>query len=172
MSNQQLEDQPLETLVPPHAPPGEPAVGRSSAAFRDFGVLDAGKQTRSSVATSLVVNGVALLLVLLVSLTAKKIIQPVSVTTLTAPVLPPPEPKPLPPTPKIVERPPVKVEVPPPPPDTPRVEVPEPPTVQPVITKAAPTPAPTNPAPKAVTPPPAPRPVAIKHRPGSIRAEQ
>lgn len=162
MSNQQLEDQPLETAAAPGSPSAEPRAGRSSTTFRDFGVLDAGTQTKSSVATSLVLNGAALLLILLVSLTAKKIIKPVTVTTLTAPVTPPPpEPKPLPPPPRIVTPPPVKVEVTPPPPDTPKIEVPEPPKVQPVITKAAPTPAPTTPAPKAVTPPPAPRPVAI-----------
>lgn len=161
MSNQQLEDQPTEIAVPKGTPPAESSPSRSTTAFRDFGVLDTGSQTKSSVATSLVVNGVALLLVLLVSLTAKKIIKPVTVTTLTAPVTPPPEPKPLPPPPKIVTPPPVKVEVPPPPPDTPKIEVPEPPKVQPVITKAAPTPAPPTPAPKAVTPPPAPRPVAV-----------
>lgn len=161
MSNQQLEDQPTVTSLREPSPPAETPPSRPQVAFRDFGVLDTGKQTKSSVATSLVVNGVALLLVVLISLTAKKIIKPVTVTTLTAPVtVPPPEPKPLPP-PKLVTPPPVKLATPVPPPDVPKIEVPQPPKVQPVVTKAAPTPAPTNPAPKAVTPPPAPRPVAI-----------
>lgn len=163
MSNQQLEEQPAVEASPTTHLAVDTSSARPDIAFRDFGVLDTGKQTKSSVATSLVVNGIALLLILLVSLTAKKIIKPVNVTTLTAPVTPPPppEPKPLPPTPKLVTPPPVKVEVPPPPPETPKIEVPEPPKVQPVITKAAPTPAPPNPAPKAATPPPAPKPVAV-----------
>ncbi|MGI4853443.1 MAG: TonB family protein [Janthinobacterium lividum] len=163
MPNQQLEDEPVLSTPASSMPTDDLATPRQAAAFRDFGVLDTGKQSSSSVATSLVVNGAALLLVLLVSLTAKKIIKPVSVTTLTAPVPQPPPPVPeLPPTPPKLMRPPVvKVEVPPPPIDTPKIEVPEPPKVQPVVTKAAPTPAPPNPAPKAVTPPPAPRPVAI-----------
>lgn len=163
MSNQQLEDQPVAEANPIFDEAAPPAT-RPVIAFRDFGVLDAGKQTKSSVATSLLVNGTALLLIFVVSVTAKKIIKPVAVTTLTAPVTPPPpppEPKPLPPPPKLVTPPLVKVEVPPPPPDTPKIEVPEPPKVQPVIARAAPTPAPPNPAPKAVTPPPAPKPVAV-----------
>ncbi|MGI4756801.1 MAG: energy transducer TonB [Janthinobacterium lividum] len=164
-SHQQLQDEQIASSAPVLADPAQgnaPAASRDLA-FKNFGVLDAGQQTRSSVATSLLVNGAALLLVLLVSLTAKKIIKPVTVTTLTAPipVKPPEEPKPLPPTPKFPKPPVVKVEVPPPPPDVPKIEVPEPPKVQPVVTKAAPTPAPPNPAPKAVTPPPAPHPVAI-----------
>ena len=143
MSNQQLEDQPTEIALPKSPAPADPPMSRPAVAFRDFGVLETGKQTKSSVATSLIINGVALLLVILISLTAKKIIKPVTVTTLTAPVTPPPpEPKPLPPTPKVVVTPPpVKVETPTPPPDVPKIEVPEPPKVQPVVTKAAPTPA-------------------------------
>ncbi len=165
MSNQQLQDEPIIQNAEASATEmtRAEAVAPRSMQFRDFGVLDAGKQSSGSVATSLVVNGVALLLVLVVGVTAKKIIKPVAVTTLTAPVpVPPPEePKPLPPPPKLPPTPVVKVVVPPPPPDVPKIEVPEPPKVQPVVTKAAPTPAPPNPAPKALTPPPAPRPVAI-----------
>lgn len=165
MSNQQLEDEPVVRTAPSSMPKAADSAFTPvpNVSFKDFGVLDAGKQSGSSVATSLVVNGAALLLVLLVSLTAKKIIKPVAVTTLTAPlpVPPPEEPKPLPPPPKLPPTPVVKVVVPPPPPDVPKIEVPEPPKVQPVVTKAAPTPAPPNPAPKAVTPAPAPRPVAI-----------
>lgn len=167
MSNQQLEDPFVEASVAIESAESRrsselPAVNCSDRAFHDFGVMDTGQQTKSSVATSMLVNGAALLLIVLVSLTAKKIIKPVAVTTVSAPVAPPPEPKPLPPTPKVVTRPPaIKVETPTPPPDTPKIEVPEPPKVQPVITKAAPTPAPPNPAPKPVTPPPAPRPTNI-----------
>ena len=164
MSNQQLEDE--QTITPPlrtasvAKTPGTPS--QRELAFKNFGVLDAGRQTKSSVVTSLVFNGVALLLVLLVSLTVKKVIKPVTVTTLTAPVpLPKEPPPPLPPTPKIPKPPVVKLQPPPPPVDVPKVEVPEPPKVQPVITRSAPTPAPPNPAPKAITPPPAPKPVAI-----------
>ncbi len=165
MSNQQLEEERTASPATTGTSPVQ-ATMRASAphvsAFRDFGVLDTGKQTKSSVATSLIINAVALLLALLVTVTAKKIIQPVKVTTLTAPVeLPKELPSPPPPPPKLPPPPVAKVTPPPPPVNTPKIEVPEPPKVQPVITKAAPTPAPPNPAPKAVSAPPAPKPITI-----------
>ena len=145
--------------APPVLPPGSPS--QRDLAFKTFGVMDTGQQTKSSVATSLVINAIALVLIVLISLTAKKVIKTVNVTTLTAPVPLKKEEPPPPPPPKLPKPPVVKVTPPPPPKDVPKIEVPEPPKVQPVITKSAPTPAPPNPAPKAVNPPPAPRPVPI-----------
>jgi TonB family protein len=165
MPIEQLEDERTRTPVStrpqaardPLAPPSQ-----RDLAFKTFGVLDAGKQTSGSVYTSLGVNGVALVLIVLLSLTAKKIVKTNTVTTLTAPVVvhhdPPPEPKPLP-RPKLPKPPEIKVEQPKV--EVPKIEVPEPPKVQPVVAKAPPVPTPTPPAPKAVTPPPAPRPVAV-----------
>lgn len=166
---QQLEDErileDLEPTTPPRAPspvlPGRDHPSQRELAFKTFGVMDTGQQTKSSVATSLVINGIALALVVLISLTAKKVLKPVTVTTLTAPVPLKKEEPPPPPPPRLPKPPVVKVTPPPPPKDVPKIEVPEPPKVQPVITKAAPTPAPVNPAPKAVTAPPAPKPVPI-----------
>ena len=163
MANQQLEEPQIG--IPVDEIPSlthNPVPPQQNLAFKNFGVLDAGQQTKSSVVTSLVVNGVALLLLVVLGVTAKKVLKPAEVTTLTAPTVVPKEPPPpLPPPPKLPKPPVMKVEVPPPPVDVPQIEVPEPPKIQPVITKAAPTPAPPNPAPKAVTPPPAPRPVAV-----------
>jgi TonB family protein len=167
----QLEDETTLEDQQPTRTSGEP--GRAVAAgiptqrdlaFKTFGVMDTGAQTKSSVATSLIVNGIAVALITLISLTVKKVIKPVTVTTLTAPVLvPKEEPPPPPPPPPKLPRPPImKVTPPPPPKDVPKIEVPDPPKVQPVIMKSAPTPAPVTPAPKAVTPPPAPMPVAVK----------
>lgn len=165
----QLEDERTLEDRKPTGTPGQPARTASVAApasqrdlaFKTFGVMDTGAQTKSSVVTSLVINGIALLLIVVISLTAKKVIKTVNVTTLTAPVLVKKEEPPPPPPPKLPKPPVVKMTPPPPPKDVPKIEVPEPPKVQPVITKAAPTPAPVNPAPKAVSPPPAPRPVPI-----------
>ena len=165
----QLEDNKILADSKPAGTPAEPSrmvpagyPSQRELAFKTFGVMDTGAQTKSSVATSLIFNGIAALLIVVISLTAKKVIKPVTVTTLTAPVLVPKEEPPPPPPPPRLTRPPVmKVTPPPPPKDVPRIEVPDPPKAQPVITKSAPTPAPVNPAPKAVTPPPAPRPVAI-----------
>jgi TonB family protein len=167
MSMQLEDERTLEDLQPTGPPIAPSAVlpadypSQRELAFKTFGVMDTGQQTKSSVATSLIVNGIAVLLIVLISLTAKKVIKTVNVTTLTAPVLVKKEEPPPPPPPKLPKPPVVKMTPPPPPKDVPKIEVPVPPKVQPVITKAAATPAPVNPAPKAVTPPPAPRPVPI-----------
>ncbi len=132
-------------------------------AFKNFGVIDTGAQDKKSVATSVVVNGCVLALIVALSLTTKKLVQVSKVTTLTAPVIkePPPPPKPvvkLPPPPV------VKVTPPKPLINPPVVQVPDPPKVPPPVFKADPIPVkvPTPPAPKAVTAPPAPKPVAIQ----------
>ena len=159
-----LEDRELTATpeVPSRRTPLEDRPTQRELAFKTFGVMDTGQQTKSSVVTSLVLNGIALLLVVAISLTAKKVIKTVNVTTLTAPVIvKKEEPPPPPPPPKLPKPPVMKVTPPPPPKDVPKVEVPDPPKVPPVIVKSAPTPAPVNPAPKAVSPPPAPRPVPI-----------
>jgi periplasmic protein TonB len=82
--------------------------------FKDFGVLDAGRQSKASVVTSLVVNGLALLFVILLGYAATKTIEETRhVTILTTPVLlqPAPIPKPLP-RPPLPKPPVVKVEPP------------------------------------------------------------
>lgn len=131
-------------------------------AFKTFGVLNAGEQSKGSVVTSLVINGVILLIVIAVSLTAKKIVKTTTLTTLTAPIPIKKEAPPKPPPPPKLPKPPVVKVEPPKIPDIPKIEVPEPPKIQPVIMKASPVPVITPPAPKAVTPPPAPHPVAIQ----------
>ncbi|AFL89683.1 TonB family protein [Terriglobus roseus DSM 18391] len=131
-------------------------------AFKTFGVMNAGEQSKSSVVTSLIINGLILLIVIAVSLTAKKIVKTATLTTLTAPIPIKKEAPPKPPPPKLPKPPVVKVTPPPQIPDVPKIEVPEPPKIQPVIMKASPVPVVTPPAPKAVTPPPAPKPVAIQ----------
>ncbi len=150
---------------PPRRPAAVPDRLRPTQrdlAFKNFGVMDAGAQDKKSVATSLVVNGSILALIIALSYTTKKMVQVAKVTTLTAPVIkePPPPPKP------IVKLPPppiVKVTPPKPILDPPKIEVPEPPKIQPPVVKVTPEPVakPTPAPPKAVTPPPAPKPVAI-----------
>jgi TonB family protein len=130
-------------------------------AFKTFGVLDAGQQTKESIFTSLAINGAIVLIVILVSLTAKKVISDQKkLDTISFNAAKPPAPVKPPPPPKLPRPPIVKVE--PPKIKVPTIEVPEPPKIQPVIMKPAPTPVMTPPAPKAVTPPPAPKPVAIQ----------
>jgi TonB family protein len=124
--------------------------------------MDVGQQTKSSVVTSLLLNGLALTLVLIITVTAKKIITPVDKkVVLLDPTLPPkPEPPPPPPPPKLP--PPPKMPPPAPPKiKMPTVEVPDPPKIPPVVMKAAPTPIVSPPAPKKVDPPPAPVPIPL-----------
>ncbi len=155
----------LSPAMRPTAVPDRLKPTQRDLAFKNFGVMDTGSQDKKSVATSVLVNGSALALVVLISVYVKtqKLIQVSKVTTLTAPVIkePPPPPKPpvqLPPTPI------VKITPPKPLIDPPRVEVPDPPRIPPPVFKADPLPvkAPTPPAPKAVTAPPAPKPVSIQ----------
>ena len=67
--------------------------------FKDFGILDAGSQSKASVASAIVLNGLALAFVIAAGYAAKTTIEEThQVTMLTAPVLlqPAPLPKPLP----------------------------------------------------------------------------
>ena len=163
MANEQAH---LERTRAAAAPPAEGVAtipSQRELAFKTFGVLNSGEQSKGSVITSLVINGIILLIIVAVSLTAKKIVKTATLTTLTAPIpiKKEPPPKPPPPPPKLPKPPIVKV-TPPNIPDIPKVEVPEPPKIQPVIMKPSPVPVITPPAPRAVTPPPAPKPVAIQ----------
>jgi TonB family protein len=158
MANEQAH---LERTRASAAPPAAGVAAtptQRELAFKTFGVLNAGEQSKTSVVTSLIINGLILLIVVAVSLTAKKIVKTATLTTLTAPIPikkePPPKPPPLP-KPPIVKVEPPKI------PDIPKIEVPEPPKIQPVIMKPSPIPVITPPAPKLVQPPPAPKPVAI-----------
>lgn len=135
----------------------------SDRQFKDFGLLDAGKQSKTSTATAVVLNALAVGLVILVSITAKKTLEERrEVTMLTMPVikpLPPPTPKILP-APKLPPTPVVKVD---PPkiklPEIKPIEVPKPAEVK--MTQPAPvvTPAP----PKKVIAPAAPIAVSLAH---------
>ena len=143
-----------------------------SVAFRDFGVLNDGKRSRSAAITSITVNVlIALALLFLVKAAVVKpktkraeLIDPVTMSKPEPPPPPPPKPHiklpppPPPPPPKVVvPPPPVPVPVPPPP-------VPPPPTPAPSTPK--PTPAP--PAPKLTPAPPAPKAVNLMGTPAHV----
>ena len=138
--------------------PAVPIPSQRELAFKTFGPMNTGQQTKSSVVTSLIINGLALTIALVITVTAKKIIEPTNkVSSVTfVPTQPPPPPPKLPPTPKIKTPPPPPVKVP-----IPVVEVPTPPKVQPVIMRPSPAPVFTPPAPKAVNPAPAPVPIPL-----------
>jgi protein TonB len=130
--------------------------------FKDFGVLDAGSQSKTSVATAIVLNGLALAFVIALGYAAKNTIEENhQLTVLTAPLLlPAPLPKPLPRPP--LPKPPVIKEVEPPKiklPETKAPEIPKPTPVKmdqpmPVVTPAAP---------RRVVPPAAPKVVSLAH---------
>jgi protein TonB len=154
--------QPLPDQLTPAIPvvQREPVV--SSRQFKDFGILDAGKQSKASTASAVVLNLLVLGLIALLSLTAKRTIEARrEVTMLTVPVvkpLPPPEPKILP-RPKL---PPPVVKVDPPKiklPDVKPIEAPKPAEVK--MTQPAPVVTPA--APKKVVAPPAPVVVSLAH---------
>jgi len=137
-----------------------------SVQFAHFGVLNDGKRSKGAAATSIVINGLILLIIVLLGLVVKS--NPKMAKQLTELTLPPepppppavkrppppPPPKPLPPTPKIT--PPKAIE--PPPPEIKPIEVPIP---KPVVTAPAP--------PKAVTPPPAPVKVNLANNAAAIK---
>jgi len=130
--------------------------------FKDFGVLDAGSQSKGSVATATILNVLILLFIILIGAAAKKTIEErQKITLLNAPVMikPLPEPKPLPRPP--LPKPPVIKEVEPPKIKMPEVKLVEPP--KPVVKMAAPTPVLAPAAPKRVTAPPAPVAVSLAH---------
>jgi protein TonB len=152
-------DQPPAELAPAKASRPAPARAPSSRQFKDFGLLDAGKQSKTSTATAVVINFLVVALVIVLSVTAKKTLDTQrEVTMLTMPVvkpLPPPEPKILPapklPTPVVKVDPP-KIKLP----DVKPIEAPKPAEVKmtqpaPVVTPAAPKKVVAPPAPVAVS---------------------
>jgi TonB family protein len=136
-----------------------------SVQFTHFGVLNDGKRSKGAAVTSIVINGLLVLIIVLLGLVVKsnpKMAKQLTELTLPPeppppPVVkrppPPPPPKPLPEPPKIT--PPKTVE---PPPDIKPIEVPVP---KPFV----PTPAP----PKAVTPPPAPVHIDLANKAAAIK---
>ncbi|GAA3769346.1 energy transducer TonB [Terriglobus aquaticus] len=162
-----------ETPRPPQTTRPAPATSRVPAAtsdptlrtqrdlaFKDFGVVDTGKQDKRSYPVALLIFGSVLTAALMIKTTVKKQLEQQKVITFNAvkPLPPePPKPKPivkLPPPPKIKPIEPIKPPI--------VVETPEPPKIQPPVVKPAPEVVKTSPAPKAVEPPPAPKPVAIQ----------
>jgi protein TonB len=135
-----------------------PTPAPANMQFTHFGVLNAGQQSRTSLFTSITVNVLLALVVIIIGAAAKKTMDKRDrLTTLTEPipikkiepVKPKVLPKPLPPTPKIkVEPPKIKL------PD--QVKLPDPPKL-PEVKMTQPTPVITPAPPKQVTPPPAPK---------------
>lgn len=134
-----------------------------SLQFVHFGILDNGRQSKSSILTSVTLNILVLLIAILLGLAAKKVSdERPKVVTLVAPVelklappiiRPPVQPK-LPPPPKVAVEPP-KITVP-------RVKPPEAPT-HPVIKMAQPAPIVPPAPPRRVVAPPAPAVVSLAH---------
>jgi protein TonB len=128
----------------------------TSRQFTDFGVLNTGGQGKGSLFTSIVVNVVIAIVIVIIGAATKKVVdEHVRLTELVAPV-PLPEPKPIPP--KII--PPKMPKVPPPvePPKihVPEVKLPDPPKI-PVVKMNQPVPINTPAPPKLITPPAAPK---------------
>jgi TonB family protein len=130
--------------------------------FKDFGVLDAGQQSKGSVITAAFLNVIALAFVILIGMAAKRTIEEHhQLTILTTPVLlhPAPLPKPLP-RPPLPKPPAVKLE--PPKITQPIVRAPEPPKPTP-LKMTQPTPVVAPAAPRRVIAPPAPTVVSLAH---------
>ncbi|WP_263375077.1 energy transducer TonB [Granulicella aggregans] len=155
--------QPLPEQLKPAAVAAKRAASASSRQFKDFGLLDAGKQSKASTATAIVINVLIVALVIVLSVTAKKTLDARrEETMLIMPVvkpLPPPEPKilhePPPPTPPVVKVDPPKIKLP----DVKPIEAPKPAEVK--MTQPAPVVTPA--APKKVVAPPAPVVVSLAH---------
>ncbi len=141
-----------------------------SVAFRDFGVLNDGKRSKSSTITAITINVLVALAVLFLvkaavvkpKLKHAELIDPVTLAKPEPPPPPPPKikliPPPPPPPPKVVTPPPpIPVPVPPPP-------VPPPPTPAPSVPKPQPAP----PAPKLMPAPPAPKAVNLMGSPAHV----
>jgi TonB family protein len=140
----------------------------SSRQFKDFGLLDAGKQSKASTATAVVINVLVVALVVILSITAKKTLEErheraMLVMPVIKPV-PPPEPKILPqpklPTPPVVKVEPPKIKLP----DVKPIEAPKPAEVK--MTQPAPVVTPA--APKKVIAPPAPVVVSLAQHAASV----
>lgn len=147
---------PATMQKPPSTDATKPAPANMQ--FSHFGVLNDGQQSRTSLFTSITVNIIIALVVIIIGAAAKKTMDKrIKLTSLTEPIpikkiepeKPKILPKPLPPTPKIKVDPP-KIKLPD------EVKLPDPPKV-PEIKMAQPVPV-IAPAPsKQVTPPPAPK---------------
>ena len=124
----------------------------SNFQFKDFGVLDTGKQSKASTATSVVLNLALIGLVLLLGTMAKKTLdEQKRITMLTMPVIKPIDPpkpiiKPLPLPPPVVKVDPPKIKLP----EIKPIEVPKPAEVK--MTQPAPVMKPAPPL-KVVAPP-------------------
>lgn len=138
----------------------EENIPPKSMQFAHFGVLNDGQQSKSSLFTSVTLNVLLAIIVIVIGAAARKTIdRSKKLTMLTEPVpikpIEPikPKPKPLPPPPVVKVTPP---KIPPPP--TPEVKLPEPPKPVEVVKVTPPTPVVKQPAPpKAVEAPPAPK---------------
>jgi TonB family protein len=133
----------------------------ASGQFKDFGVLNTGKQSKASFATAIVVNSLLVAFVILIGAAATKTLEEKKLTTLTMPVIvkpvPPPVPKVLPklPTPPVVKVDPPKIKLP----DVKLPDIPKPAEVK--MTQPAPVVTPA--APKKIVAPPAPQVVSLAH---------
>ncbi len=127
--------------------------------FAHFGVLNAGQQSKSSMFTSITLNVILALVVIIIGAAAKKsmdhreklttLVQPIPLKKIEPePIKPKILPKPLPPTPKVVPQPP-KIKVP-------EVKLPDPPKL-PEVKMAASVPIIQPAPPKLVQAPPAPK---------------
>lgn len=158
-----IRSAPTSTPVPSPAPvvnieEGRQASYRGSRQFKDFGVLNTGKQSKASTATSLLVNFALIGLVVLLGTMAKKTLdEQKRVTLLTMPVtikpVDPPKPivKPLPLPPPVVKVEPPKIKLP----EIKPIEVPKPAEVKmaaavPVVKPAPPLKVVAPPAPQVV----------------------
>jgi protein TonB len=137
--------------------------------FAHFGVLNDGSQSKASLFTSITVNIIIALIVIIIGAAAKKTIdveRKVVVLTEPIPIKPPPPPikikaPKLPPPPVVAKIEPPKIKVP----DVKMPDVPKPPVVK--MTQQAPVVLPAPP--KRVQPPPAPRVVNLAQaRPASV----
>jgi hypothetical protein len=122
---------------------------RKDLQFSHFGVLNEGRQGRGPFFSSITINMVIALVLLMLSAAAKMTQQYMKLTRLEATVLAPLKPTPQTareaPRPPIVKTEPSKINVP-------KIEVPEPPKIQQVVMKAPmPTPAPVSPKVKSST---------------------
>ncbi len=142
---------PLQTTEPSHP---------ADLQFTHFGVLDAGRQSKASIATSITLNVLLALIAIVLGLAAKKISDSrPKVTVLIDPTIPKPPPEIIKPRilPRIPEPPKLKVE--PPKITVPQVKAPEVPV--PVVRMTQPTPAVVPAPPKRVVAPAAPTPVNL-----------
>jgi len=153
----------LTSLPAERTPATDLQFANTDLRFKDFGVLDTGKQSKLSTAGAVVLNLLVLTFVILIGAAAKKTIEANhKLTMLTMPVItpvPPPIPKvivrPNLPTPPVVKVEPPKIKLP----EIKPIEVPKPAEVK--MTQPAPVVAP--PAPRKVVAPPAPVVVSLAH---------